>query len=126
MLDIETRLKQELDVYHMRLEDIAHLDQFDASISEKVLSILLTWACYGQNITGIMLGRKYISKISRRWLASHILHVIENDFDYMDEWNFRRLLELIMDFIPERKNDVLALNEKSTNPDIIEVMNDFR
>lgn len=55
-----------------------------------------------------------------------MMHVIEKDFDYRDEWNYRRLVELIVEIIPELQNDVLSLNEKSTNPDIIEVINDFR
>lgn len=126
MKDIETQLKQELHIYHIRPEDLVHLDQVDEDISEKVLTILLEWACYGQNITGIMLGRKYISEIPRIWLISNIMHVIKKDFDYRDEWNYRRLVELIVEIIPELQNDVLSLNENSTNPDIIEVIDDFR
>lgn len=101
MKDIETQLKQELHIYHIRPEDLVHLDQVDEDISEKVLTILLEWACYGQNITGIMLGRKYISEIPRIWLISNIMHVIKKDFDYRDDWNYRRLVELIVEIIPE-------------------------
>jgi len=107
------------------MEDICNLNKFDDSISEKVLSILLAWSCYGQNEAGIKLGRSEMMKVPKVWLKEHLLDVIKKDFDYDDEWNYRRLLELVVMIVPGNKKDILELHNGSINPEILEVIKDF-
>lgn len=95
-------------------------------MAEKVLSILLQWACYGQNESGILFGREQIAKISKKWLQEHLLTVVKNGFEYTDDWNYRRLLELVSKQIPELMEDMLLINLDTTNPDLLEVIEDFR
>lgn len=54
----EEVLKQQLLKYDLQVENICTLDRYDDSVSEKVLALLLEWACYGQHMSGLMMGRR--------------------------------------------------------------------
>ena len=73
-----------------------------------------------------MFGREQIAKIPKKWLQEHLLTVIKNDFEYTDDWNYRRLLELVSKEVPELTENVLLINSDTNNPDLLEVIADFR
>ena len=122
----EEMLKQQLLKYNFQPKNICMLDRYDHSVSEKVLGILLEWACYGQNISGIMMGRKKIAEIPQLWLKMHLIDVVKRDFEYWDDWNYRRLLEMVVEVIPDLKDPILSLNAETENADLIEVIHDFK
>ena len=122
----EERLKQELLEYNLQIENICTLDRYNDCISEKVLSVLLEWACYGQHISGIMMGREKIAQIPKAWLRTHLLNVVKRDFDYSDYWNYRRLLEVVVETLPELKDAILSLNSETTDEDLIDIINDYK
>lgn len=122
----EEWIKSELLKCNVQLEDICSLDKLDESTAEKALSILLEYACYGQHIEGIELGRREIAKIPKTWLKSHLLAVVKNSFEYSDDWNYRRLLELVVKLIPELKNDILSINYGTTDPNLIDVLEEYK
>uniref|UniRef100_UPI004055A890 hypothetical protein n=1 Tax=Agathobacter sp. TaxID=2021311 RepID=UPI004055A890 len=123
----EERLKQELyEVNGFLIEEICNISTYEEQVSEKVLFILLQWACYGQNESGILFGREQIATIPKKWLQEHLLTVVKNDFEYTDDWNYRRLLELVSKQVPELMKDVLLINSDTNNPDLLEVIEDFR
>ncbi len=122
----EERLRQQLLACNFPEENICILDRYDSCISEKVLSILLEWACYGQNAAGIMMGRKKIAEIPREWLKTHLPGVVRRDFEYSDYWNYRRLLEVVIEVVPELKDTILSINSETADEDLIEIINDFK
>ena len=122
----EAWINKDLLKYNIQLEDICSLDKYDEYAAEKALRLLLEYACYGQNIEGIELGRREIAKIPRKWLKSHLLTVVKRDFEYSDYWNYRRLLELVVELVPELKDDMLSINCGTTDPDLIDVIDDYR
>lgn len=123
----EERLKEELyEVNGFQIEEIYNISTYEERVSEKVLFILLQWACYGQNESGILFGQEQIAKIPKKWLQEHLLTVVMNDFEYTDDWNYRRLLELVSKQVPELREDVLLINSDTNNPDLLEVIEDFR
>lgn len=123
----EERLKQELyEVNGFLIEELCNISTYEDQVSEKVLSILLQWACYGQNESGILFGREQIATIPKKWLQEHLLTVVKNNFEYTDDWNYRRLLELVSKQVPELMEDVLLINSDTNNPDLLEVIEDFR
>ena len=73
-----------------------------------------------------MLGRRQIAKIPKTWLKLHLLAVVKKDFEYSDYWNYRRLLELVVELFPELKDDILSINCGITDPDLIEVIYDYK
>lgn len=123
----EELLKQELyKVNGFLIEELCNISTYEKQVSEKVLSILLQWACYGQNESGILFGREQIATIPKKWLQEHLLTVVKNNFEYTDDWNYRRLLELVSKQVPELMEDVLLINSDTNNPDLLEVIEDFQ
>jgi len=122
----EEKLRQQLLKYNFQEENIYILDRYDNGISERMLSILLEWACYGQNTSGIMTGRKKIAEIPKAWLKTHLLNVVKKDFDYSDYWSYRRLLEVVVEIVPELKDMILSINSETADKDLIEIINDFK
>ena len=55
-----------------------------------------------------------------------MISVVREYFDYRDEWNYRRLMELVLLLIPEEKDTFLALNANTDDADLLEVMGDYR
>ena len=51
--------------YDLQVENICTLDRYDDSVSEKVLALLLEWACYGQHMSGLVMGRRKIALIDQ-------------------------------------------------------------
>lgn len=122
----EDRLRQQLQSYQLQLKDLPILDQYEDTVSEPALLILLEWACYGQNTAGIVMGREMVAKLPRAWLKEHLLRVVKQGFDYMDDWNYRRLLELTNELLPECIAPLLALTAGTTDPDLKDVIDDYK
>ena len=122
----EEKLKEELSKYDILFSDLCSLDKYDDCISEKVLLILLQWSCCGQNDASILLGRKKIAELPHEWLNSHLYNVVKHNFDYTDDWNYRRLLELVNVYLPEHINSFLDLNAETNNLDLLDVIYDFK
>ena len=107
-------------------DDISHLDQYPLPVSKKVLGILIQNACIGQNCGPIELGRKKIREINNRdWLIKYFIEVADENINYSDEWEFRRLVELVMLCLPELKERVLAKGVNSENEEVREVVEDY-
>ena len=117
--------KELLEKCDFNIENICSLAQFDIEVSQKVLTILLEWACYSQNEASIKLGRNKISEIPKDWLSSHLLNIVTCSFDYSDDWNYRRLLELVVELLPDNKAEFIELNWGTANVDLKEVIDDF-
>ena len=128
-----------MDIYEMDLikevnktldgiyDDISHLDQYPLPVSKKVLGILIQNACLGQNCGPIELGRKKIGEIDNRdWLIKYFIEVADENIDYSDEWEFRRLVELVMLCVPELKECVLSKGANSENEEVREAVEDYR
>ena len=123
----EEKLKEELSrIGEFQIDNLCSLDMYDTYIAQKVLSILLEWVCYGQNVAGIILGRRKISKIPMEWLELNLVCAVKNYSDYSEDWNYRRLLEVVVESVPKLKEEILLLNQNSDNQDILEIIDDFR
>ena len=123
----EERLKEELNrIDGFQIDDLCRLDMYNKDIAQKVLSILLEWACYGQNVAGIMMGRRKISEIPIEWLELNLVCTVKNYFDYSDDWNYRRLLEVVVESVPKLTEEILLLNENTDSQDILEIIDDFK
>lgn len=122
-IDLIEKVNKTLDSIY---DDISHLDKYPLSVSKKVLGILIQNACVGQNCGPIELGRKKIGEINNRdWLIKYFMEVADENIDYSDEWEYRRLVELVMLCVPELKECVLAKGENSENAEVREVVEDY-
>ncbi len=122
----EKRLWEQVRGVGFTGSDFTALDSCDKETAGRVLLILLEWACYGQNVNGIGMGRKKVAEVPRDWLAAHIVEVVRNGFEYADDWNYRRLLEVVNQTVPEVTAELLALNADSGDPEIQDVIEDYQ
>ncbi|MBR1736163.1 MAG: hypothetical protein IJ736_03980 [Firmicutes bacterium] len=106
-------------------KDIKSIDKYPSHISKKVLKVLIENACLGQNYAPIELGRKKINEISKEWLNKNFLEVAYSSIDYSDEWEYRRLVELVVLVVPELIQEVLDIGRNSENAEIREVVEDY-
>ena len=107
-------------------KDIRFIDKYPICISQKVLKVLIENACLGQNFGPIELARKKINEINKEWLNKYFLEVASSCIDYSDEWEYRRLVELVILVVPELKQKVLNIGKNSKNEEIREVVEDYK
>lgn len=73
-----------------------------------------------------MAVRKKIGEINNHdWLIKHFTEVADENIDYSDEWEFRRLVELVMLCAPELKECALSKGTNSENEKAREVVEDY-
>lgn len=107
-------------------EDIKLLDKYSLEVSKQVLKVLIENSCLGQNYESIELARKKINEIDKNWLTQYFGEVASTCIDYSDEWEYRRLVELVFLVVPELKQKILEFGAKSENEEIREVVKDFQ
>ena len=78
-----------------------------------------------QNYVPIELGRKKIDEINKKWLCDNLIRVSRKCIDFSNEWEYRRLVELVVEAVPKLKGELLKLGENSENLEIREVVEDF-
>lgn len=107
-------------------DDIKLLDTYPLEVSKQVLKVLIENSCLGQNYEPIELARKKINEINKNWLRQYFIEVASSCIDFSDEWEYRRLVELVFFVIPELKQKILEFGLKSENEEIREVVEDFQ
>ena len=107
-------------------EDIKLLDKYPLQVSKQVLKVLIENSCLGQNYEPIDLACKKINEIDKNWLRQYFIEVASSCIDYSDEWEYRRLVELVFGVVPELKQKILEFGAKSENDEIREVVEDFQ
>lgn len=105
---------------------IMDIDKYPKEMACEILQKLLEWACQPQNMTAIAIARKKIREINKDWLSEYLLEVTETCIDFSDEWEYRRLLELVVDVVPEMKEHFLEFGLDSENEGIREIVEDYK
>jgi hypothetical protein len=85
-------------------DQLDRIDELPDSTSKMLVNILLEAACQSQNVGNITSARKMMLRIPPVWLASALHDAIEAVVDLNDEWEYRRLIELLK----ELKSEVLT------------------
>lgn len=107
-------------------ETLDRLDKVHTDISLRVLGIVLEFACSSQHIGAIRAGRAAFEKIPRTWLAMHLHDAVGQALDLTDEWHYRRLLELLMDLMPDMFEHYLAAGLGSRSADIVAAAHELK
>ncbi len=83
----------------------SHLDRVPSlapDAARAVLRGLLEQACQAQNELNIRLGRHGLLALPRAWALRHLDAAVAEQLNLDDEWEYRRLLELLTLLAPER------------------------
>jgi hypothetical protein len=93
--------------------------------SRRVLSIILSFACKAQNDAAHRAGREAFAKIPLGWRACQLHQVVTDTLDLTDEWEYRRLLELLEQTAPDQLPPYIRIGLNSANEEIVDAANDF-
>ncbi|MDY3560566.1 hypothetical protein R5W23_001810 [Gemmata sp. JC673] len=83
------------------LDDANMIYRIPESSSYKLIEILLSHACESQNIGAIVSARELIRNLPPAWLAAVLPNSVEKKIDLSDEWQYRRLVELLQELKSE-------------------------
>ena len=106
-------------------KELPRLHQYPEHISRKVLMLLLERACQPTNDWPITLGREGILKIEPKWRLEHLLEAADYCIDYSDDWEYRRLLEVLHMAAPQLMPAVIRIGKESENEEVREAAQDF-
>lgn len=120
------RLKEKLNsIYPNTYERICGISAFPLSAGRSILVTLLGLACQSQHIGMIILARQTIAKIPSEWLIRQLPETISDSLSLEDEWEYRRLLELLREVSPQLLKRYIEQGLKSNDGDIREAAEDF-
>jgi hypothetical protein len=104
---------------------LRELDQIPKKSALEVVCILLTNACQSQNEENIRLGREGLEAIPPTWLQTVLPEAIEKSLNLGDEWEYRRLLEVLHDLFPELLPEYVNRGLAAKDAEIRETAEDF-
>ncbi|SMF75423.1 hypothetical protein SAMN05661091_1200 [Paenibacillus uliginis N3/975] len=101
------------------------ISEYPPETGLKLLIVLIEYACKGTNIGPILLARSQIKKIPSCWLVSFFPEATKQSVDFNDEWEFRRLLELVHEAVPQLLKNYVEIGLASENKEVKEAAEDF-
>lgn len=122
----ELRMRADINhIYAGAYDDIDTITTAPLDTGCKVLAVLLESACHGQNLGPIVLARDLLKNISSEWLYQNLPIVVQECIDMEDEWEYRRLLEVVRDVVPLLLKEYVAAGLASENEEVREAAEDF-
>jgi hypothetical protein len=122
----EDDLRSRLDEIHAGVFD--HLDALDhlpKEVAIEVFRTLLAHACQSQHIGNTQAARDAISRIPEHYRLKVLPDIAASTLDLRDEWEYRRLLEIAHDMVPQLLGGFVALGSAATDEAIREAATDF-
>lgn len=100
-------------------------DSLPTAIARDIVKMLLTTACDSQNVANITSSRRLLQALPLAWLVTVLPDLIDQVIDINNEWNYRRLIELLqilgLDILPVYIERGLL----SSNADVRDAAQDF-
>ncbi|MGG4460866.1 hypothetical protein ABEX29_21450 [Brevibacillus porteri] len=122
----ELRMRADINqIYAGAYDDINTITTVPLETGVKVLTVLLESACHGQNIGPIVLARGLLKNISSEWLYQHLPVIVRECIDLDDEWEYRRLLEVVQEIVPLLLKEYVLLGLHSKNEEVREAAEDY-
>lgn len=122
------------DVFRADLEQCApglHDDPdgapaLNGAVARRALGCVVEAACTSQNMHRFSLARAFMRRLPSAWVARHIRYAIDDKLDVNDEWEFRRLLELLAGAEQRRVLvHFIKVGRESTNEEVKEAAEEF-
>lgn len=109
------------DVY----DNMDEIESLPESIGIKILTLLVEYACRAQNLSPIVLARDKIKTIPSKWLIKYLPEVAKKTINFEDEWEYRRMLELVSEAVPMLLTWGIEQGINSTNEEVREAAKDY-
>lgn len=100
--------------------------ELDQDTSDKIVGLLLSYACQSQNDRSITLGRTYLTMFSIEWITGRIMKVAPAALDLNDYWDYRRLMEVSKMISDDLFRWVHEQGRGSDDPDVAEAYEDYK
>ena len=92
----DEQYRRQMDRFEADLwQDLARVPTLQADAAEAVVTYLLELACRSAHIRPITIGREALVALPRAWLLARIERLAEPLVALHDEWEYRRLLEVL-------------------------------
>lgn len=122
----ELQIRQVLDkILPNAYDSIEKIEKLPPKTGLRILAILTKFACKSQNLSLIMLARERIKKMPLEWLFQYFPEAAYESVCFEDEWEYRRLLELVQETVPQLLEVFINQGASSKNEEIREVIEDF-
>ena len=123
-----------IDALNRKLESIYpdvsnrlhRLDELPDLIQQEVVAGLLSHACQSQHVGNILAAKDAIATIPRQCVSRVLDAAIHKGVDLADEWEYRRLLEVLREMQSDRLKTFIALGLTSDDVEIREAAEDFK
>jgi hypothetical protein len=119
---LEERLNQIYPCAYQRLESI---ETFPLSAGKRSLAFLVAQACQCQHVGNITVAREAVKRVPSVWLSQHLPEVVRSSISLDDEWEYRRLLELLREVAPHLLVGYIEKGRESSNEEVREAAEDF-
>jgi hypothetical protein len=105
-----------------RLPEIA---TFEKDKAYRIVGEILQCSCRATHIAIILAGREAFRKLPPAWVVMNVPIIVAQAVDLEDEWDYRRLLEVLKDSKSDLLKTYIAKGLDSKNVDIIEAARDY-
>lgn len=108
--------------------DFSKLHLLPDAAAHRILREILETGCLSQNEANIRLAREALNLVPPRWLYEHLPHVVllclfkEREWQ---EWEFRRMAEMLQNHFPDSFSWLTAYARKLHNPEVDEAICDY-
>lgn len=108
------------------LRDLEYPDRLSDTQGRKIVSIVLGFACCAQSVGAIEAGRRIFGRLPEKWTENHFAEVAMTAVDFDDEWEYRRLLELLRIMNSKEMPVCIDVGLRSENSEIVEIAKEFQ
>lgn len=122
----EDRLREKIEtISNGAWQNLHQLEGYGDAPALQIVSTILQYACQGQHVGGIIAGRNAFSRLSAGWLDAHLSDAVDATLNLHDEWEYRRLLELLAQSYPPELSRYVEQGKRSSNAEVVEAAFDF-
>ena len=102
------------------------IDKLPDSAGKMIVNTLLEEACQSQHIGKITAARKAMLTLPRAWLSGVLPDAIGEAVDLSDEWEYRRLIELLRELKSDLYHVYIAFGIAAGSGEIYEAATDLK
>src|SRR5271165_5304180 len=114
-------LRRQLDSLSPRVSDhLKQLGELPVPVQQDIIAALVSRACQSQHVGNITIARNAIAQIPPTCLRLGLPAAIQKAVNFADEWEYRRLLELLQAIDSDLLDEYVQVGLSSTDMDIRE------
>jgi hypothetical protein len=102
------------------------IDEFPDSEGKAIVKALLKQACESQHVGHISSAREALLRLPRSWLSRVLPDAIDEVVDLGDEWEYRRLVELLKELHSELFDSYIDYGISAGSGEIFEAATDLK